>query len=288
MAKKKSKGKQPAQRRRGGNVGVIMGEALAESLGLSGYTPLDQNPEIIAGCRRIATLVSSMTLHLMENSKEGDKRIVNELSRKIDVEPWSLGTRKTWMEFIIMNLLLYGKGNSIVLPITQGGILQDLRPIPADLVRYEADPITGYKIYINGKEYRPEEVLHFVNNPHKRYPWKGQGLNVVLRDLATNLDQARETSKGFMESKWKPSVIIMVDANTDEFSSKTGRKALLEEYIETNEAGEPYHTRRAVQHRIGQATLDNRPRDTGHGKARQEDGRLDTRRPDVRARRGRL
>ena len=204
MAKKKSKGKQPAQRsngkepmqKRSGNVGVIMGEALAESLGLNGYTPLDQNPEIIAGCRRIATLVSSMTLHLMENSKEGDKRIVNELSRKIDVEPWSLGTRKTWMEFIIMNLLLYGKGNSVVLPITQGGILQDLRPMPSNAVRFEADPLTGYKIYINSKEYKPDEVLHFVNNPHKNYPWKGQGLNTSLRDLARNLDQARETSTG--------------------------------------------------------------------------------------------
>ena len=32
----------------------------------------------------------------------------------------------------------------------------------------------------------------------------------------------------------------MVDANTDEFSSKEGRKTLLEEYIETNEAGEPW------------------------------------------------
>lgn len=246
MAKKKSKGKQPGQakkpmqQRHKGNVGVIMGEALAESLGLNGYVPLDQNPEIVAGCRRIADLVSSMTLHLMENSKEGDKRITNELSRKIDINPWSLGTKKAWMDFIVMNLLLYGKGNSIVLPITQGGILEDLRPMPSGTVRFEADPLTGYKVYINNKEYKPGEVLHFVHNPHKKYPWKGQGVTVTLRDLARNLDQARETSKGFMESKWKPSVIIMVDANTDEFSSKEGRKTLLEEYIETNEAGEPW------------------------------------------------
>lgn len=246
MAKKKSKGKQPGQakkpmqQRHKGNVGVIMGEALAESLGLNGYVPLDQNPEIVAGCRRIADLVSSMTLHLMENSKEGDKRITNELSRKIDINPWSLGTKKAWMDFIVMNLLLYGKGNSIVLPITQGGILEDLRPMPSGTVRFEADPLTGYKVYINNKEYKPGELLHFVHNPHKKYPWKGQGVTVTLRDLARNLDQARETSKGFMESKWKPSVIIMVDANTDEFSSKEGRKALLEEYIETNEAGEPW------------------------------------------------
>ena len=246
MAKKKSKGKQPGQakkpmqQRKKGNVGVIMGEALAESLGLNGYVPLDQNPEIVAGCRRIADLVSSMTLHLMENSKEGDKRITNELSRKIDINPWSLGTKKAWMDFIVMNLLLYGKGNSIVLPITQGGILEDLRPMPSGAVRFEADPLTGYKVYINNKEYKPGEVLHFVHNPHKKYPWKGQGVTVTLRDLARNLDQARETSKGFMESKWKPSVIIMVDANTDEFSSKEGRRTLLEEYIETNEAGEPW------------------------------------------------
>lgn len=43
-----------------------------------------------------------------------------------------------------------------------------------------------------------------------------------------------------MSSKWKPSIIVKVDALTDEFASKEGRKKLLEEYIDTGEAGEPW------------------------------------------------
>ena len=43
-----------------------------------------------------------------------------------------------------------------------------------------------------------------------------------------------------MNSKWKPSVIVKVDALTEEFSSQTGRKKLLESYVESAEVGEPW------------------------------------------------
>lgn len=43
-----------------------------------------------------------------------------------------------------------------------------------------------------------------------------------------------------MESKWHPSVIVKVDGLTDEFSSKEGRRKLLEDYLETSGAGEPW------------------------------------------------
>lgn len=43
-----------------------------------------------------------------------------------------------------------------------------------------------------------------------------------------------------MSDKWKPSLIVKVDALTEEFSSKKGRENLLEEYIETASAGEPW------------------------------------------------
>lgn len=43
-----------------------------------------------------------------------------------------------------------------------------------------------------------------------------------------------------MESKWKPSIVVKVDGLTDEFSSKEGRKKLLDSYLETSEAGEPW------------------------------------------------
>lgn len=63
---------------------------------------------------------------------------------------------------------------------------------------------------------------------------------MALRDVADNLKQAAATEKGFMESKWKPSLIVKVDAMTDEFASPEGRSRLLQEYISTNQAGEPW------------------------------------------------
>lgn len=69
---------------------------------------------------------------------------------------------------------------------------------------------------------------------------KDQGFRVALRDVAANLKQAAATEKGFMESKWKPSIIVKVDGMIDEFSSPEGRKRLLENYINTDKAGEPW------------------------------------------------
>jgi len=58
--------------------------------------------------------------------------------------------------------------------------------------------------------------------------------------VANNLKQAAKTERGFMESKWKPSLIIKVDALTEEFSSPEGRAKLLDEYVSTARAGEPW------------------------------------------------
>ena len=52
--------------------------------------------------------------------------------------------------------------------------------------------------------------------------------------------QATSTKKGFMESKWQPSIIVKADGLTDEFSNKEGRKKLLSKYVESSEAGEPW------------------------------------------------
>ena len=84
------------------------------SLCVPGYTSLDKNPDIMTACRTIAETIGSMTIHLMQNSENGDTRIINELSRKIDINPNSYMTRKTFIEAAVMNLLIYGKGNSII------------------------------------------------------------------------------------------------------------------------------------------------------------------------------
>lgn len=205
----------------------------------NGYKKLSECPEIVAGVRTIADLISSMTIHLMSNTDNGDVRIVNELSRKIDIDPCKNMTRKTWMDYIIMNLLLYGKGNSIVVPETKGGILENLKPIPAGKVSFDGDAY-DYTIRIDQKSYKPENVLHFVYNSDENYPWKGKGITTSLKNVADNLKQAAVTEKEFMSSKWKPSIIVKVDALTEEFASPEGRERLLESYFNTNRAGQPW------------------------------------------------
>lgn len=213
-----------------------------DTLCVSGYTSLDKNPEILTACRKIAELIGTMTIYLMANTKNGDVRLQNELSRKIDIEPYQTMTRKHWIEIIVMNLLLYGKGNSVVWPHTYKGIIQNLEPIAASRVQFVQDGASyrKYKILIDGVAKRPDDLLHFVYNPDEYYLWKGKGVNVILKDIAQNLKQAAATEKGFMESKWKPSLIVKVDALTDEFAGKAGRQKLLDEYIKGSEIGEPW------------------------------------------------
>lgn len=204
-----------------------------------GYTRLDRNPEILTACSNIAELISGMTIHLMANTEKGDQRIINELSRHVDITPNRYMTRKTWMEAIVMNLLLYGSGNSVVLPKTENGILGDMIPVDPDYVSFIPEGY-GYRINIAGVDYSPDNLLHFVLNPDPHYPWKGKGITAAVKDVANNLKQAAATEKGFMESKWQPSVIVKVDGMIDEFSSPEGRRKLLDDYISTNSAGEPW------------------------------------------------
>ena len=226
------------QQRSNSKVGIVVGSDT--SLCVEGYTSLDKNPEIRAACQTIAQLVGMMTIHLMNNTESGDTRIINELSRKIDIDPEPHMTRKTWMESIVMNLLLYGKGNSVVLPHTKRGILDRLEPIAASRVNFMPSGYSDYKISIDGRAFDPADVLHFTYNPDPTYLWKGQGVTVSLREIANNLKQAEATKKGFLESKWKPSIIIKVDSGDELFNSKTKRDKILEDYIGNDDAGKPW------------------------------------------------
>ena len=206
----------------------------------TGYTSLDHNPEIMTACRKIAQLIGATTIYLMSNTAGGDERITNELSRLIDIEPMPTMTRQTWMEGIVMNLLLYGRGNAVVVPHTYGGYIQSLEPISAERVSFQPIGYRDYKIQIDGVPRDPGSILHFVYNPDKTYLWKGRGVNVSLRDIADNLKQAAKTEKAFMASEYKPSIIVKVDALTEEFSSPEGRDRLLESYVKPSETGQPW------------------------------------------------
>ena len=211
-----------------------------DTLTCQGYTSLAHNPEILTGVNKIAKLIGSMTIHLMQNTADGDIRVRNELSRKIDINPNSNMTRSSFVQWIVNTMYLYGDGNAVVYPQFRRGYLRDLKPIPSAMTAFIPEGMWDYKVMINGEEYDQDEVLHFVLNPGNYYPWKGQGLQVALKDVANNLKQAAATEKGFMQSKWKPSIIVKVDALTEEFASPEGRSRLLKEYIDTSEVGEPW------------------------------------------------
>ena len=241
MSKKhKTRAAQPAQRRNNaGSVAIWLNDG---DICCPGYMRLSDCPEVQTACLRIAELIASMTIYLMRNGPDGDERIQNELSRMIDITPNRSMTRMQWMTAIVMNLLLHGAGNSIVLPHTHGGILASLEPIAA--ARVQLVPVNGsyrdYKILIDGNPHDPNDVLHFAYNPDPVYLWKGRGVTVTLRDVANNLKQAQKTKNAFMSSEWKPSIIVKVDALSEEFASPEGRQRLLESYINPPAPGAPW------------------------------------------------
>lgn len=235
MSKKQKRAREPTQKR---SVAFVANSGW-ETLECAGYTSLAHNPEVTTAVDTVARLIGSMTIHLMENTESGDIRVRNDLSRKVDIDPNQHMTRSAFVQWIIKTMMLDGNGNAVVYPETRRGILRNLQPIPAAFASFIPDGF-GYKVVISGREYDPDNVLHFVLNPGSYYPWLGEGYRVALSDVANNLKQAAATEKGFMSSKWKPSIIVKVDSLTDEFSSPEGRRKLLEDYVETTEAGEPW------------------------------------------------
>ena len=206
-----------------------------------GYSTLAQSPEVSTAVNAIARLIGAMTIHLMRNSANGDVRIRNEISDVVDIEPNRYMTRSNLMQWIIRTMLLDGRGNAVVWPRTENGRLRELIPVAPAGVSFVPSPDGfGYTVAINGVQYEPENVLHFASNPGSYYPWLGQGFTVSLADVANNLKQAAATEKGFMQSKWKPSLIVKVDGMFDEMGNAVSRKKLLADYVESTEAGEPW------------------------------------------------
>lgn len=219
---------------------LVLGGCIGDTLECPGYTNLEDCPEIIAGVLKIAQLIGSLTIHLMNNTESGDERIVNELSRLIDITPAPGLTRQKFIEFVVKTMLLRGHGNAVVLPHTRAGYLKRLEPIAADRVSFIANGYSDYRVQIDGREFRPDDVLHFTYNPDNLYAWKGKGINTSIRDVANGLRQAQKTKTGFLASEYKPSMIVKVDAMDENFADPAKREQILNSYVETTGQGKPW------------------------------------------------
>ena len=215
----------------------------SEGIICNGYHSLDQDPTVATACKKFAGLVGLISWHLMNDTENGDFRIKNELSRKIDINPNSYMTRQAFYSAIALDLLLYGDGNAVVRPHTENGYLRDLEIIPPSRFQLVPDPTAPnyrYSIWIDGIPHDPRDLIHFAINPDKNYPWKGTSFRVAIRDVAENLHQASKTEKAFNESKWKPPMIVKVDGISEEMQSADGRQAIIDDYIETADVGQPW------------------------------------------------
>lgn len=213
---------------------VTVGLADWDSLSCMGYTRLVDNPEVRICVDLIADLVSNMTIYLMQNTEQGDVRIKNGLSRKLDIEPYTHMTKKAWLYNIVHTMLLEGNGNAFVLPKFQRrdgstyiANLKPMQPFMTSIVQ----KIDTYQVAYGGRIYEPDDVLHFVLSPDPDYPYMGQGYRVTLADIVHNLKQALKTRTEFMTDKWRPSVVITVNGMTEEMMKEGGRDDILQKYI---------------------------------------------------------
>lgn len=204
-----------------------------------GYHRLLDTPEVAACINRIAAIISSATIYLMENCDNGDVRVKNALSRFVDVEPWpNMATRQVWMSWIVGELLGGGDGNAFVLPQSQGGKISALVPMPgATLI---SDPQhMNYKVSWHGREYGPDMVLHFRLFAEPDEPWKGRGYRVPAKAIAESLAKSAAIRANLSSPDYKPPLIISVDSDADLKGSEK-RKEFRKSYLEDNEPGQPW------------------------------------------------
>jgi len=203
----------------------------------TGYMSVTKNEEIRKCIHKIADLVSSMTIMLMENSVDGDIRLKNELAKKLDVYPNQYMVRKHFIYKVVSDMLTHG--NSVVFPELQDGLIENLNIWDINNVTFNGN-FEGYNIQYKLQKFDPDEVLHFVLIPDEQLPFKGQGFIPIVKDTIANIVQANTTKTGFLQSKWRPSLIIKVESDAEGMQIQEDRKRILNSYVGDTENGEPW------------------------------------------------
>lgn len=203
-----------------------------------GYHSIIDSPEVGACVNVISSVISSATIYLMRNTSKGDVRQQSRLSRFVDIDPWpSMGTRASWMSWIVSTLLTYGDGNAFVLPHFTSGEFSGLEPMPgASAVPDQAE---GYKVHWRSRTYGPDDVLHFRLYSDLNNPWKGRGLNVQAQRVADSLAQTEALKASLSSPKYKPPLVVMVNSDSN-LSDDERRKELRDKYLEETDSGKPW------------------------------------------------
>lgn len=205
-----------------------------------GYVPLYSCPEVAMCVDAIADLVSNMTLRLMRNTDTGDVRVVNGLSRAIDIMPNAYQNRKAFVYNIVSTLLTVGNGNCVVVPrFDADGNLLSLMPARPSSVMFDDLPDGGYKIRVGQTVYSPDEILHFAINPDPECPWIGRGRSVSLSSIVDCINQANATKTALQKSP-APSIVMKVDGLTEDLSTRDGRQKMIDRFVDSNDRGVPW------------------------------------------------
>lgn len=205
----------------------------------AGYHKLIDSPEVAACINRISSIVSSAPIHLMENTKKGDIRIHDGMSRLVDIDPWpGVATRSVWMDWIISTLLSDVDGSAFVLPEIEGGQFSRLLPMPGAQAIALSDP-NDYYISWRGIRYHPSEVLHFRLFTDPACPWRGRGYRVQLKQVVEALSNSDAIKKSLTSPDYKPPLCVFVNSDSD-LSNDSSREKFRKKYLDDARDGKPW------------------------------------------------
>ena len=201
----------------------------------SGYHMLRDAPEVASAIWTIAELISSAPIHLMENKENGDERVRDQLARKIDIDPWSLGTRQLWMHWIVETCLV--DGEAVVIPKTDGMLISDLLPAPNATLHRAVGSNSYYALY-NGAQFDAGDILHFRLHPDPNEPWRGVGMEIQLQQVVDSIIQTAETKTAYMSSEYKPPIVVAVNSDSP-LSDEKERSAFIKQYLKRTDKSVP-------------------------------------------------